>query len=93
METGEIRSNVYYCDPYRSSQKALVENRNRQLRRYIKRGDDNSTLQDNNLKLIEDSINSLVSKSLDRRSAKEAFVAVHGTDLYTKITNRKYCFN
>lgn len=92
VETGEIRSNVFYCDPYRSSQKALVENRNKQLRRYINRGDDTSKLEDADLKLIEDSINSLVSKSLDRRSAKDAFIAVHGVELYKKITDRKYCF-
>lgn len=92
LDTGEIRANVFYCDPYRSSQKALVENRNKQLRRFIKRGSDTSGIGDHDLKIIENSINSLISKSLDRHSAKEAFIALHGENIYKKITNRKYCF-
>ena len=90
-ETGEVRSNIFYCDPYKSTQKALVENRNKQLRKYIKRKSDTSSLVNKDLKLIEDSINSLISRSLDRNSAKDAFIAVHGEAIYKKITNRKYC--
>ena len=33
--TGEIRTNVFYCDSFKSNQKASVENMNKQLRKYF----------------------------------------------------------
>lgn len=80
--TGEIRTSLFYCDAYRSAQKASVENMNAQIRKYIKKNESiqNYTVDDVkyiNRKLLESKV-----ASLGGRSPKEVFIRLFGQELF-----------
>ena len=83
--TGEIRTNIFYCDPQTPSQKPHVENINKQIRKFFPKGKsiDNHTkesVKNHNITLLNTPI-----KSLDGNTPKDAFITVYGEDLYNKI--------
>lgn len=48
---------IYFCDPYSSWQKGTIENFNKQVRKYIPKGADISSYNEEYLKFIEDRLN------------------------------------
>ena len=79
--TGEQRSRIFYCDSFRSCQKANVENMNKQLRKYFKKGSSINHFSDSQIKEINDIIISQKIASLGGISPKEAFIHVYGKQL------------
>jgi len=65
---------TYFCDPYSSWQKPHVENVNKMIRRYIKKGSDISKYSDSYVKMAVDKINNKPRKSLNYKTAREVMI-------------------
>ena len=64
-ETGEIRSNIFYCDPQTPSQKPHVENNHNYVRDIIPNGKSLKNLTQEDLNLMFSHINSTPRKVLN----------------------------
>ena len=64
-ETGEIRTNIFYCDPQTPSQKPHVENNHNYVRDIIPNGKSLKELTQEDLNLVFSHINSAPRKSLN----------------------------
>lgn len=83
--TGEIRTNLFFCDAFKSNQKASVENLNKRIRKFFPKGKsiDHLTqkeIKQYNILLIEEPV-----RSLDGMPPKEIFIKIFGADTYKKI--------
>ena len=73
QETGEFRTNIFYCDPYQSSQKPHVENTHNYIRDIIPNEIDISNITQEDLDLMFSHINSTPRKSLRDKTPYEVF--------------------
>lgn len=65
----------YFCRPYRSGDKGLVEHRNRDLRQYLPKGTKMDLISEAELSRIETEINERPMKCLGWRSPIQAFLS------------------
>ena len=79
MKTGELRSNIFYCDPYKSSQKPHVENTHNYVRDIIPNEIDLSDLTQEDLNLMFSHINSTPRKIYNGKTPYEIFTFLYGT--------------
>lgn len=84
-ELGVQRTYLFFCDAFKSNQKASVENLNKQIRKFFPKGKsiDHLTQDDvvsANRVLIESPL-----FSLDGHSPKEAFIALFGQETFDKL--------
>lgn len=56
---------IYFCDPYSSWQKGSIENANKNIRKYIPKGDDISRYSEYKIKKIEEKLNNRIMECLD----------------------------
>lgn len=80
-----IRTHIFYCDSLASTQKANVEQMNKQLRRYFPKGTSIDHITPDVLKGIENKINHSRVASLSKQTPDEAFSAVYGEELLKKL--------
>lgn len=73
QETGEFRTNMFYCDAYQSSQKPHVENNHNYIRDIIPNEIDISNITQDDLNLMFSHINSTPRKSLRDKTPYEVF--------------------
>ena len=73
QETGEFRTNIFYCDAYQSSQKPHVENTHNYIRDIIPNEIDISNITQDDLNLMFSHINSTPRKSLKGKTPYEVF--------------------
>ena len=73
QETGEFRTNIFYCDPYQSSQKPHVENTHNYIRDIIPNEIDISNITQDDLDLMFSHINSTPGNSLKGKTPYEVF--------------------
>ena len=71
QETGEFRTNIFYCDAYQSSQKPHVENTHNYIRDIIPNEMDISNITQDDLNLMFSHINSTPRKSLKGKTPYE----------------------
>lgn len=83
--TGEERCKLFYCDPYVSNQKPNVENMNKQLRLFFPKGKSIEKYSKNDIKNINLTLLQKPLRSLDGKTAKEAFIKVFDEELFEKI--------
>ena len=84
-ETGEIRSDIFYCDPQMPSQKPHVENNHNYLRNIIPNGIRLDSLTQGELDMVFSHINSTPRASLNGKTPYEAFAFFYGEDLLEKL--------
>jgi len=70
-----LNTNVFFCHPQCPNEKGTVENRNKAIRRYIKKRSDLSKYSNTYLKIVEDKIRNKFMKCLGFKTPKEAFEA------------------
>jgi IS30 family transposase len=80
LETGEFRTNIFYCDPYQSSQKPHVENTHNYIRDIIPNEIDISNITQEDLDLMFSHINSTPRKSLKGKTPYEVFEFMFNSD-------------
>jgi len=85
METGEIRSNIFYCDAMQSSQKPHVENNHNYIRDIIPNGVSLNSLTQDKLNLMFSHINSTPRKTFAGKTPYEMFEFFYDKD--NKIAN------
>lgn len=73
QETGEFRTNIFYCDAYQSSQKPHIENTHNYIRDIIPNEIDISNINQKDLNLMFSHINSTPRKSLKGKTPYEVF--------------------
>lgn len=67
------RTEVYYCHPYRPSERGSNENQNGLIRRHLPKGTDLSKISDEETKRIEEWLNNYPRKMFGYRSSEELF--------------------
>lgn len=80
-QEGELISSVYYCDPYKSNQKAKIENVHRLIRRIIPKGISIKNLTQHQLTDICNNINSIKRKTFEGLSAYSCFTTQYGVEI------------
>ena len=88
-ETGEVRSNIFYCDPQMPSQKPHVENNHNYVRNIIPNGRSLKNLSQEDLELVFSHINSVPRKALNGKTPYEAFSFFYGEELLEKLHIKK----
>ena len=88
-ETGEIRSNIFYCDPQTPSQKPHVENNHNYVRDIIPNGKSLKNLTQEDFNLMFSHINSSPRKVLNGKTPYEAFEFLYGNEILEKLNIRK----
>lgn len=85
LYTGERRTHLFYCDAFRSTQKANVENMNQQLRVYFPKKDSKETLTHQDMIMVMERINKRRINSLSGCTPIEAFTKVYGEEVLEKL--------
>lgn len=62
---------IYFCEPYKPWQKGSVENTNKYIRKFIKKGSDISTYSDECIQEVEGRLNNRIMKILGGYTPKE----------------------
>ena len=83
--TGEQRTFIFYCDAFKSNQKASVENMNKQLRKWFPKGQSVDNIPDEKIKEINYFIVDQKIRSLDGKSPKDAFILLFGEKAFIDI--------
>jgi len=89
METGEIRSNIFYCDAQQPSQKPHVENNHNFVREILPNGISWSKLTQEKVDLMFSHINSVPRDSLGGKTPYEAFSFFYGSEILDKLNIQK----
>ena len=89
IETGEIRSKIFYCDPQQSSQKPHVENNHIFVREILPNGHDWCNLTQDKVDLMFSHINSVPRESLGNKTPYEIFTFIYGKNLADKLNIQK----
>ena len=88
-KTGEIRSNIFYCDPQTPSQKPHVENNHNYVRDIIPNGKSLKNLTQEDLNLMFSHINSTPRKVLNGKTPYEAFEFLYSNEILKKLNIQK----
>lgn len=83
--SGEQRTNIFFCDAFKSTQKANVENMNKQLRKFFPKKESVDEISDQKIKEINLFIINQPLRSLDGLTPKEAFIKLFGEETLTKL--------
>lgn len=86
-ELGIQRTNLFFCDAFKSTQKASVENMNKQLRKYFPKGKSIDACTQEEVTKIANKINESPLRSLDGFTAKDAFIKLFSEEIYNKLFN------
>lgn len=84
-ETGAQRTNLFFCDAYKSNQKASVENINKQIRKFFPKGKTVDCYTQEQVAMVAKAMNEAPLRSLDGYTPKEAFATLFGLEAYTKL--------
>lgn len=84
-ENGEQRTFLFFCDAFKSNQKASVENMNKQIRKFFPKGKSVDIYNQEQIKKINIIINEQPLFSLDGASPKEAFINIFGNKAYDEL--------
>ena len=70
-----IEAEIYFCHPQSPHEKGTIENRNKAIRRYVKKRTDLSLVPKEKFALVEAKLRNKFMKCLDYQTPKEAFEA------------------
>lgn len=83
--TGEVRIQIFYCEPGRSDQKGSCEVNHELIRRILPQGTSFDNLIQKDINLIMSHINSYKRKKLNDCSPLQLFSLIYGKDIATKL--------
>lgn len=84
-ETGEILTNVFYCDPSASYQKGSIEKNHEYIRYVIPKGNSFNHLSQEDCNLLASHINSTSRIILNNKTPYETITSLMSEDLITKF--------
>lgn len=88
-ETGQMRTNIFYCDPQRPDQKPHVEKNHTYVRTIIPNGKKLSNMTHEDLDLVFSHINSVPRKILNGKTPYEVFTFYYGTEIPEKLNIKR----
>lgn len=83
--TGELRIRLFFCDAFKSNQKASVKNINKQLCKYFPKKSSIEHFTHQGMKNVMSFINNLRIPSLSGTTPNEAFVRAYGQELLEQL--------
>lgn len=89
LNTGEKRTQIFYCHPSSPFEKGSCEVNHELLRRILPKGTSFDELNQNDINLIMSHINSYKRKKLNNVSPYEMFSTIYGKDTIDKLNIRK----
>lgn len=89
MNTGEQRTQIFYCHPSSPFEKGACEVNHELLRRILPKGTPFDDLTQNDIDLIMSHINSYKRKKLNNVSPYKMFSTIYGKDTIDKLNIRK----
>ena len=87
--SGEILSQVFYCDAGQSQQKGACENNHALIRRVIPKGKSMNPYTQEKIDLMMSHINSYLRAELGGRSPYDVFTFMYGPDILDKLNIRR----
>ena len=84
-ELGAQRTYLFFCDAFKSNQKASVENLNKQIRKFFPKGKSIDHLNQDDVFAINKIIIESPLFSLDGHSPKDAFITLFGQEAFDKL--------
>src|SRR3989344_4587371 len=69
----ELKTNIYFCQPYHSWEKGTVENTIKRIRRFIPKGTPLEQFSDAQIQWLENKLNNTPRKCLNYKTPNEAF--------------------
>ncbi len=84
-ETGVQRTHLFFCDAFKSNQKASRENVNKQIRKFFPKDKTVDCYTQEQVAMVAETINGTTLYSLDGHTPKEAFTTLFGLGAYTKL--------
>jgi len=88
-EYGEIKTRVFYCDPYCSWQKGMIEKNHEFIRMILPKGRDFDRLEQKDIDLMTNHINNYPRESLNGTTPYELSKLLLGTDFLTAVHSHK----
>ncbi len=85
--TQQLRTHLFYCDSFNSSQKANVEQMNKQLRKFFPKGKSIDHLSQEQVNEFNQIINNTHIASLSGSTPNQAFAKLYGENLLDKLTH------
>jgi len=85
LMSGEKKSSVFFCDPYKSSQKPRVEKNHTIFRDIVPKGESFDDFTQETVDLIFSHVNSVKRKSLNGKSPYEVFAFTYSAALATAL--------
>lgn len=85
LETGELRSAIFYCDPQQSSQKSHVENNHNMIRNILPNGQSWNQLTQEKVNLMFSHINSTARENLGGKTPYEIFTFIYSKETASKL--------
>lgn len=82
---GNLRTKIYYCDPYASYQKPNVELNHEFIRKILPKGKSLDNLSQEDINLMMSHINSYSREKLNDKSPFEVFGFLYGNDVLKKL--------
>jgi IS30 family transposase len=86
--TGEIRTNVFYCDPLASFQKGSAEKNHEEIRKVLPKGTSFDNLKQEDISFMMDNINSYSRPSLNDKTPYEVFRFIFGEAAIKKLGSK-----
>jgi IS30 family transposase len=86
---GEVESDLFFCDPYRSSQKPRVEKNHTMFRDIVPKGESFDHFTQETVNLIFSHVNSVKRKSLNGKTSFEMFRFTYGEDIASLLGIRE----
>ncbi len=83
--TGEVRTQIFYCDPGRSDQKGSGEVNHEMIRRVLPKGTSFDNLNQEDINKLMSHINSYKRKKLNDQSPYDLFSLMYGQDIANKL--------
>ena len=86
---GERRTKIFYCHPYSSWEKGKIENCHTLLRRILPHGCSFDRLDNDDIALALQHLNSYIRKSLNGKSPAELFSTIYGSKILRQLNIEK----
>ena len=84
-ELGVQRTYLFFCDAFKSNQKASVENINKQIRKFFPKGKSIDHLTQEDINVVNKILIESPLFSLDGHSPKDAFITLFGQKAFDKL--------
>ena len=83
--TGEIRTNVFYCDPCASFQKGSAEKNHEEIRKVLPQGTSFDNLKQEDINIMMNHINSYSRQNLNDKTPYDTFKFLFGEETIKKL--------